>query len=513
MSLKEKAVKYKRLIDGVATPSFDMSTYVGKVLTDNNASEIREYLNQQIDTVTSLLDRKLIDMQTLFEIGRELNSTLNINDLLQIIIFTLMGQFQAMDVAIFMIDNNNADIIGSNGFKEMAKFPVSQQLLNFLTEKDSAVEISAICDFSSEYQYLQRFEVVLLIPMKGKDNVSGFIVVGKRMSEQGYNDEEKQFTYIMASLAAIALENARLFDELDKKYSELSTLYEVSKVINTTDDYDLVLSLIVETVSTGFGVKKAVLITNTDDVYSVADLVGLDEGLRSKVITLGDAENNLMNDNEVAVISLSDVFKNDISDYSKALFIPLISIDTKVGALVIFESDKYKIVADNEGLMGLYAIIASQIAPPIFMTKMLKNEKEKIQDPFTPVLTLIQSEMEKAKSYDLDVTFAMLKLNNFAKYVEFYGGEQAQNKFQEMASKIKKSIPDTIDMVRYSSNRVLFIMPAIAQMDFDETKDTILNTVSKIYKEDDKVDIAMDFLSAKYPDECQDKYSALALIE
>jgi transcriptional regulator with GAF, ATPase, and Fis domain len=512
MGLKEKASKYKEATDYDKFKHLE-ERYGGKIMTKEDLIEFKNEIYLQIDNITSQLDRKLIDMQTLFEIGRELNSTLHVSDLLQIIIFTLMGQFQIGDVAIFSINESNADLIGNNGFVGIESFEISEQFAEFISSKDNAVDLSEMSGFDTECSYLKSFNAICLIPMKGKEDIAGFILIGNKMSGLEYNPEEKEFTYTMASLAGIALENAKLYDRLAQKYNELSTLYEVSKVINSSDDYNLVLSLILETVTTGFGVKTALLLSIKEDSCIIAESVGLDNAIKDENIELGETESSLMKANEVGIVEISQSIKEIAPNFDKALFVPLISVGTKVGALVIFDSEKYSIKTNNENLINLYSIIASQISPPIFMTKLIKQKQETIQDPFTPVLNLVESEILKANEFSLDVTFAMLKLKNFNKHLEFYGGNKTYKKFDILSSKIMKILPNTAETTRYSSNKILFILPGIAQTDFEDFKDAVLEVSTEVFKDSTEVDIGIDFLSIMYPDECQDKYSILSLIE
>ena len=317
----------------------------------------------------------------------------------------------------------------------------------------------------------------------------------------------------MASLTGIALDNARLYSELDKRYQELSTLYKVSNVINSSDDYDLVLGLILETITTGFGVKKAILLSREEEIYIVNETVGLDSSVKGTEINLTNTENKMMEDNITGILEINPDITPFAGDLARCLFVPLRSVAAKVGAVVILEFENYSIHPDNTDIINLFAIIASQIAPPVFMTRMIKEEKTRIQDPFTPLVDLINKEIEKVENFGMDITFGMLKLGNFNKYIEFYGGGKAFLKFDGLSVKIRKELPETVKPVRYGSNRILFIMPAVAPTDFDDIKETILTVSQNHFKDDQEVDIGLDFLSVKYPDETEDKFAILSRIE
>ena len=512
MGLREKASRYRIGKNEDIIENFDI-LFAGKTLTQSELLEIKTEIKSRISEITSILDRKLIDMNTLFEIGKELNSTLLVDDLLQIVIFTLMGQFQVFDVAIFFIHDSRAELHAQKGFTELPGFEFSSKFIEYVGSNDIALAVDELLDYPDEYTHLFNAGATLVIPVKGKNRLMGMIFLGAKMNTEKFTGEEKSFTYTLASLAGIAIDNARLYSELDKRYQELSTLYKVSNVINSSDDYDLVLALILETITTGFGVKKALVISHDDDIYRIVETVGMDSSLKGTEINFTNTENKMMDDNVTGILDINPDLSQHAADFLRCLFIPLKSVAAKVGAILIFEFEHYSIHPENTDLINLFSIIASQIAPPVFMTKLMKLEKEKIQDPFTPLLDLINKEIEKVENFGMDITFGMLKLTNFNKYIEFYGGGKAFQKFDALAGKIKKDLPPEVKPVRYGSNRILFIMPALAQTDFDDVRDNILVTSKSFFKDDQEVDIGIDFLSVKYPDDTEDKYAILSRIE
>jgi transcriptional regulator with GAF, ATPase, and Fis domain len=512
MGLREKASRYRIGKSEDIIENFEL-LFAGKTLTQSELTDIKHEIKSRISEITSILDRKLIDMNTLFEIGKELNSTLHVDDLMQIVIFTLMGQFQIFDVAIYFIRDSHTDLHAQKGFTDLPGFEFSAKFIDFIGSKDNALAVDELLEYPDEYTHLFNSGATLVIPVKGKNRLMGMIFLGAKMNNEKFADEEKGFSYTLASLAGIALDNARLYSELDKRYQELSTLYKVSNVINSSDDYDLVLALILETITTGFGVKKALVLSHDDNIYQVVETVGMDSSLKTMEINFTNTENKMMDDNVTGILDINPDLSQYASDFLRCLFIPLRSVAAKVGAIIIFEFDQYTVHPENTDLINLFSIIASQIAPPVFMTKLIKMEKEKIQDPFTPLLELINKEIEKVENFGVDITFAMLKLTNFNKYIEFYGGGKAFQKFDALSAKIKKDLPPEVKPVRYGSNRILFIMPAIAQTDFEDVKDSILLTSQSFFKDDQEVDIGIDFLSVKYPDDTEDKFAILSRIE
>lgn len=52
----------------------------------------------------------------------------------------------------------------------------------------------------------------LLIPLNSRERVAGIIMLGQKANEEDYTEEEKGFLLTLSSIAAVAVENARLYE-------------------------------------------------------------------------------------------------------------------------------------------------------------------------------------------------------------------------------------------------------------------------------------------------------------
>ncbi|MCH8327116.1 MAG: response regulator, partial [Candidatus Marinimicrobia bacterium] len=66
-------------------------------------------------------------------------------------------------------------------------------------------------------------------------------------------------------------ENKQLTEKISNMLSDITTLYEVSRLIYDTDDFDMTLEFVLDTLSIGLGISHSVLITKTSSgEYSIA---------------------------------------------------------------------------------------------------------------------------------------------------------------------------------------------------------------------------------------------------
>ncbi len=511
MGLRDKAAQFRWGTNNIDLDHLE-ENYADKVLSKGELLAIKSQIKSKIDSVHNILDRKLIDMQTLLEISSEINSTLNIKDLLQIIIFTFMGHFQISDVAIFKIEDARALIIGKQGFNTLKDIDLSINFMTFLNEGDNLNQIYSLDQFKLLAETLKGISISGFIPLKGKDGIFGLIFLGNKYDNSEFSDQEKDFSITLSSLAGIALENASLYERLDSKYQELSALYDVSKVINSSSDFELVLSLVMETITTGFGISQAILLINDNESYIIKQQTGLGDEILEQTISLSQDEMDILKDNQVIHMSINTQLQDLCQNNQNALWVPLNSIDTNAGALLIFRSENYILSNGNDNLISLFSIISSQMAPPILMTKLLKDNQENILDPFHPVIQKIIDEAKKASQYNIDITFAMLTLQNLKEYQKNHGYKTAYDRLEDFSSKLMSQLPPNSNMIRYTSQKFLLFLPAIPETDLEDLKAGITRLCETEFSKE-QISLNPQILTVTYPQDCDDHYAILSRIE
>lgn len=519
MGLRDKAHGFR------GSGSFDRldnleEAFEGRIPQKEELLELKEEINRRLAAVTEKLDRKLIEMQTLIEIGRELNSTLSTSDLVQIVAFTLMGQFRVSDIAVWSVQNGKASIADRKGFASMEEGQLAGEFLVHLASRETALPVSDITLFKKEYTLFDRADCRLVVPMKGKEGLQGFLALGGKPEGEFYTDEERGMIYTLASLAGIALENARLYEELknanarlDRKLSELSTLYEVSRVINSSSDFETVAALVCETIGTGFGVDKALLFLSEEGGLVIRNVIGLPAETRGQALRLSAAEEKLFAENRSGVTEVNPMLREVAKPSAHSLFVPMYASGRPVGGLLVLSSTRYDLRGGDSDLLSLFTIIASQAAPPLDLTRILQDEKQSVRDPWSPVIDRMGEEIEAARKFGVSVTFLMARLANYRKYLEFYGSGETFRRIADFADRVRQALPASGSAIRYNSNRILVILPAIPDSDLEDARDSIITAAAEVFKNEKEIDIGLDLLTAGYPDTSEDRYALLTLLE
>ncbi len=457
----------------------------------------------ELEETSSALDRKIHDMNTLFEIGKEINSSLDIDELLEIIILTCMGQMGLSHIAVMTADNENNNFIlaGQRGLEELEPseviIPIDNAFIKDCGENEEPVEFEMLKNKPGGQELeplFAKLNTALIVPMIAKGEINGLLTLGQKMNSEGYSDEDEDFLQMLASMASIAVHNAMLYtnlfkanQELDKNFREFSTLYEISKIINSSDELDEVLKLALETMSTGFGVQCAsICLYDEKNNLSISASTGLDEETTGKFII--PKENPtfelLMENGEPEELSgfkdMGDIAmlfsENDFESIDYFLAIPLISSEQKLGVLNIHKVDRKGGLDNKEKDQQLFALFASQIAPPILATKMLESGMVNEMDLFLPLVDKLESEISLAEDFDIPLTLLLLQVQGAQDF------EQEESGIKQIMEMLVHRMGEQQNIYRFGKNKLILSMANVAQEEAFEFINSLSTDIRSTFK-------------------------------
>jgi len=176
----------------------------------------------KLPAVIEQYEKKIYDLHQLIEISKGLNSTLDYNILIDSILLTCMGQLQLMNAGIFLVK-----VLGGEKFTLHRNykgfdldhtveysFPINSPLIKFIENDFRCYSyqeiISDINDESSEIMNILKPDI--LVPLMSKGEINGIIVLGDRINDDPFTEYEVEYIINIASLAGIAIGNARLYE-------------------------------------------------------------------------------------------------------------------------------------------------------------------------------------------------------------------------------------------------------------------------------------------------------------
>jgi len=162
--------------------------------------------------------------KTLCEIGKDLSATIDLDELLTKI---MEGAKQICDVkadSILLLDKKKEELyfriaLGekSDEIKKVV-LPVGEGIAGWVAKSGEPLVINDVSidpRFSKKVDELTKFKTksILCVPIKFKDEILGVLEILNKSNEKEFTNADLQYLTVLASQAAIALNNSQLMDE------------------------------------------------------------------------------------------------------------------------------------------------------------------------------------------------------------------------------------------------------------------------------------------------------------
>lgn len=180
--------------------------------------------------VSRPVDQKLLDLETILNITRQVNTSLVLSDVLDLVLDEAIRVAGAERGFLMLADGQRklSFTAGRTSKRESItanSFEVSSSVLEdvFCTGESMCVE-HALCDERFERResiMALELQTIICAPLKTHDDIIGVIYVDSRSIQPVDKERMIQLFGILAGQSAIAIKNARLFHELKTTYEEL----------------------------------------------------------------------------------------------------------------------------------------------------------------------------------------------------------------------------------------------------------------------------------------------------
>ncbi|RMF64899.1 MAG: hypothetical protein D6743_08725 [Calditrichaeota bacterium] len=188
---------------------------------------------QELQDVNRELDKRVQELNTLFEIGNELNSTLDVKKVQNLLAYSVMGEMMVNRCAIYLAEKEKMALSLNKGFQEAGDMErlTDESLLQALCDLTRPVLVG---EGSSEpfCGSLAHLPIRAIVPMRIQNQTKGAIALGEKITKGDFTKEELEFLSTLASMSMTSIENARLFEETLEKQrleEELLIAREIQK--------------------------------------------------------------------------------------------------------------------------------------------------------------------------------------------------------------------------------------------------------------------------------------------
>jgi sigma-B regulation protein RsbU (phosphoserine phosphatase) len=170
---------------------------------------------EKIKQVNRQLDHKIQELNTLFDIGKELNLTFERTKILKLLSYALMGQVMVNNYVVALKDDDFFEAALVKG----SSFPLREgERCGELCERCTFIHTPYLRDDAGEFDdYLGDLDVRVIIPMQIQNETKGYIFLGEKITKKEFSRSDLEFLQTLGNVAIISLENSRLFQEMLEK--------------------------------------------------------------------------------------------------------------------------------------------------------------------------------------------------------------------------------------------------------------------------------------------------------
>jgi diguanylate cyclase (GGDEF)-like protein len=191
---------------------------------DTTSDQEYEFMQEAIANASGLFDnyeKKILDQKNLLKISGIINSTLSMQEMNEALLFSCQGTVLVTNISIFLIESvityvfAHRSSVGLNEEPPPIRIEAADPLVGRLAGKENCVFVSTLAgqaEYAPCLALPAPIQPHLLIPMRFKEDLMGFMVFGEKLSLLPFTSTEIEFLNNVASFAAIAAENIRLFE-------------------------------------------------------------------------------------------------------------------------------------------------------------------------------------------------------------------------------------------------------------------------------------------------------------
>ncbi len=194
--------------------------FMASLVNMSSAAVHNSLMVEELKIANRDLDAKVQQLNTLFDLSQEFNSTVDRSSLVKLLTFALMGQL-TVTKHIYLIKSVSKDDEGEAAVQIVTHKGIRKEVLTpTIIEALSHVEEMCLLegkDLPEGCEPLAEAGVSMVLPIRHKGETGAILCLGPKMTGKDYEPDEVEFLYALGNLAFVSLQNSYLVDEQIEK--------------------------------------------------------------------------------------------------------------------------------------------------------------------------------------------------------------------------------------------------------------------------------------------------------
>lgn len=290
-----------------------------------------------------------VRLAAIYEASAQLSKTLDLSEILDKVMemtIELTGGERGF-ISLIGPDTGVAEIVASEKFDKSLVSKRTLDISRRLTDQVQITRIPVLTNNGSEDATtgtgLTGFKLrsMMAVPMQARSRVIGTAYVDNRYTNGIFEPNDLDTFVILANQAALAIDNARLFqrtdDALSRRVDELSVFQQIDHQLNQSLDLDIVLDLVVDwavQLTRAIGGSLGLVKHHSDQIDDLNVLVRKGEHVNSNLATKLPIAEQVLDEGKTVIAMLES--EGDDEEYRR-LMVP-IKKDGAVTGLIMLDS-------------------------------------------------------------------------------------------------------------------------------------------------------------------------------
>ena len=470
----------------------------------------------------------LLDNIVLYELSKDLLRASTMDELFDVILFSVMGQIGVSSSSIMIPSSENPDeweIVESRGVTinpdEVDFRPTAGILKQMITRKE-IIDVEEFKDntaFSDDYYTYISIDARLVVPVIYNQDVLAAIILGNKLTSEDYTGEEKGFFNVIAEYSAFSFRAIRFKEMNETGSGPGSHIVAVDRIRGRIAAEHFIGKIrdIIREEFRGLGIVSFAIFIK-------------DQGSRDYVLYAAEPEDRLklgelglrISSNASLIFEISHAESPVLfNDYQRSKTLVAIFTDKQLKSASMMELFTFKLGGELLGFVMIFDLAASAhletvhtrlikftdyIFPYIAIIRDIEYRQGSYIDTIERIFSRVDDEIKNARNLNIPVTLVLLSIKNYKRFNTLFGHEKAKSMFTYFEKFIKNRLSDRDFSVRYDRHKILLVLPGKDKKYAVPLANTICNEMTSAFSTRD-AQLLITFLTAEFPIDGSDTYS------
>ncbi len=239
-TLPDRVERSRLVAEARAAGASERIPLLGQILAEMGVvseDQLTEALNVQGEMIRKFCDLECEALCSVMDMGNRVNSSLNLLEVLSMIMHNACRVTGSVASTLMLVDDKTGDL-----FFSVPTGPKAESLVDIRLKRGQGIagwvaehERPLIVDdvesdprFFPGIDQMSGFSTksILAVPLKAKSRIIGVLEVLNKEDDASFSEEDVLLLTIFSEQAAMAIENARLYEELKKQIAETRRVQE-----------------------------------------------------------------------------------------------------------------------------------------------------------------------------------------------------------------------------------------------------------------------------------------------